>query len=84
MIHERFHDPIHVQVLFAGTKIKPVNFWWGKNPYHIQRVLNAYSTFSGRERIHYFSVATETDFFKLELNTERLQWFLVEHFQGEA
>lgn len=81
MLHESFQDPINVVVRFDDRRVMPHSFLWGKRQYGIQRVLNVHSTFVGRERLHYFSVANDTEFFRLAFNTETLRWFLVEHYQ---
>lgn len=81
MIHERYKDPIKVSVVFDGAKVVPKAMKWGKHTYHLKRVLNVHSTYDGQERRHIFSVATETEFFRLELNAETLIWHLVEHYQ---
>lgn len=81
MIHEKYQDPIKVSVVFDNQKISPKVFEWGAHRYCISRVLNVHSTYNGRERRYFFSVATDTDFFRLEFHTEDLSWFLVEHYQ---
>jgi hypothetical protein len=81
MIHEKYKDPIKVSAVFNGRKVTPKLFEWGKHRYCLSQVLNVHSTFDGRERVYFFSVATDTEFFRLELHTETLQWFLVEHYQ---
>lgn len=81
MIHEKYNDPINVRADFNGRIITPRFFDWGRHRYSVQRVLNVHSTHDGRERVYFFSVANQDDFFKIELHTERLQWYLVEHYQ---
>lgn len=81
MIHETYNDQIRVYTLFDGKHIKPHFFEWGGRRYEINKVLNVNSRHDGRERIHSFSVSNNTDFFKLELHTENLHWYLTEHFQ---
>lgn len=81
MIHHTYHDQISISVVFDGSRVLPKVFSWGKNDYQITRVLNIYSSHDGQERVYYFSVSTETEFFKLQLHTNHLSWFLVEHYQ---
>ena len=81
MLHESYKDPIQVNVSFDERRVTPRSFCWGKNQYIICRILNVHSTFVGRERLHYFSVANETEFFRLAFYTESLKWFLIDHYQ---
>jgi hypothetical protein len=81
MLHERYQDRVKVSVVFDGNIVTPKAMKWGNNVYHLSRVLNVHSTNNGREQLHIFSVATDTDFFRLELRTEKLEWFLVDHYQ---
>ena len=82
MLHERHKDSIKVSALFDGRTVRPAIFRWQNNTYQIKKILNVHSTFDGRERVFFFSVSTETDFFRLELHTKDLSWFLVEHYQA--
>lgn len=81
MIHEKFQDPIKVIAIFNEKRVQPKAIRWGKKLYNIKQVLNIHSTHNGEERIYFFSVATETEFFRLELHTDQLRWYLVEHYQ---
>lgn len=81
MIHEKVQDRIKVAVLFDEKSVLPKTMKWGRHVYRLTKVLNVHSTYNGREHIHFFSVATETEFFRLEFHTETLEWFLVEHYQ---
>ncbi len=81
MLHEKFQDRIKVVALFDEKKVHPKLIRWEKNLYQIKQILNVHSTHNGQERIYFFSVATDTEFFRLELHTDSLQWYLVEHYQ---
>ena len=52
-------------------------FWRGKN-YSVKKIGLHHSFRRGRELIHVFSVLAEGSFFRLELESETLQWSLVE------
>lgn len=80
-VHETYHDPIKVWAVFEGNRVLPKAFEWGTKRYEVQRLLHVYSTYEGRERVHYFSVANNTDFFRLVLHADDLKWFLLEHYQ---
>ena len=81
MIHECHNDPVRVFSLFDGRKVKPYFFEWGGRRYEVDNVLNVHSKFEGRERVHFFSVANQSEFFNLKFHTEKMEWYLVEHFQ---
>ncbi len=81
MLHEHYHDPVKVLAVFDGERVQPKAFKWGAHTYTIAKVTNVHSTFDGRERIFFFSLATETEFFRIEFHTETLTWLLVEHYQ---
>lgn len=81
MVHESYQDPISVVASFRGEQVAPLFFYWGKHKYQVNRILNVHSTFAGRERLHCFSVATETEFFRLAFHTEDMKWVLIEHYQ---
>lgn len=81
MIYEKYHDPIRVIADFSGKKVMPRIFTWGSGRYHVDRVLTVHSDMRGREPIHYFSVANQTEYFKLAFHTTNMQWYLLEHYQ---
>lgn len=81
LVHERYHDPVKVWAVFEGNRVLPKAFEWGNRRYQVSRLLHVYSTFEGRERVHYFSVANDDHFFRLSLCGESLQWYLLEHYQ---
>jgi hypothetical protein len=80
-VHEKYHDPVKVWVMFDGSRVLPKAFEWGKSRYTVDRLLHVYSAYEGRERVHYFSVANQENFFRLALYGERLEWFILEHYQ---
>jgi len=81
MVHEKYQDPIAVSIIYRGKAIMPKAFEWANKTYSISRVLNVHSTWEGREPVHYFSVANDTEFFKLAFYGESLTWYIIEHFQ---
>ena len=80
MPYEKYNDPIEVITLFQGMKVTPVRFKWGKHSYAVTQVLHVHTIHDGRERIHMFSVANDTESFRLAFHTEIMQWFLKEHY----
>lgn len=77
-MHEILNDPIDVTVTFSGHRIFPQMIVWNKKQYKIKRVNLVHSTYEGSKRIFYFSVSDLTNFFKLKLDPDFLEWTLVE------
>lgn len=80
-VHERYHDPVKVWAVFDEHRVMPKVFEWGNQTYKIERLMHVYSTYQGRERVHYFSVTDQGNFFRLALYGENLKWYLLEHYQ---
>lgn len=65
-------------------KVFPKSILWQRRLYPIIK-LGLHHTFrEGRTLYHVFSVASQNLFFRLELNTENLQWTLKEVSDGES
>jgi len=77
-MHDYLNDPVDVAVDFAGAKIRPRHVRWGSRVYDITSVNLVHGAREGYKRVFYFSVSHNTDFMKLRLDTETLEWRLVE------
>lgn len=77
-MHQLLNDPIDVTVEFNGKRIHPKNVRWGRNSYQMNSVNLIHGAKEGRKQIYYFSVSDNTNFMKLRLDTETLEWRLVE------
>ncbi|MBM5789561.1 hypothetical protein FJZ23_00490 [Candidatus Parcubacteria bacterium] len=77
-MHEFLHDPIDVLVAFRDNRVLPRRMRWNTRDYEIERVNLVHSAREGQKRIFYFSVSDHTNFFKLKLDPENLEWHLVE------
>jgi len=75
---EEINEPIDVIAKFKQGNLIPVKFLWHLREYHIQKVNLSYSSFEGRTKFYYFAVSDGANYFKLEFNTENLQWTLLE------
>ncbi|MCL4384296.1 hypothetical protein M1116_02490 [Patescibacteria group bacterium] len=78
--------PVAVTLLYEpkGAKICPLAVRWDGRVYRISK-LGLHHTFrEGRTLYHVFSVASETAFFRLVLNTDNLFWRLTEVSDGES
>lgn len=77
-MHEFMNDPIDVSVDFTGRRIRPKRVRWGTKVYDIEKVNLVHGSREGQKRIFYFSVSDAANFMKLKLDTETLEWRLVE------
>ena len=77
-MHELLNDPIDVTVDFTRERIRPRRVVWDRHSYDIKSVNLVHKAREGTVNIFYFSVSDTTNFFKLRLDTETLQWRLVE------
>lgn len=77
-MHELLHDPIDVIVSFSDNRVLPRRMRWNQRNYDIKRVNLVHSAKEGHKRVFYFSVSDSTNYFKLKLDPEHLEWHLVE------
>jgi hypothetical protein len=72
------NDPIDVAVEFSDRKVKPKKMRWGTKIYDFNAVNLVHTAREGQKRIYYFSVSDRANFMKLKLDTDTLEWRLVE------
>lgn len=87
---EQINEPIEVIAKFAllrqgfggqaGNQTIPVKFLWHDREILVKKVNLVYSSFVGRTKFYYFAVSDSANYFKLQFNTESLQWTLVETY----
>lgn len=77
-MHEILNDPIDVLIVFRDNRAIPRRLRWNTRDYDIKRVNLVHAAREGTKRIFYFSVSDDTNYFKLRLDTELLEWRLVE------
>ena len=77
-MHEFLNDPVDVVVSFANNRVRPRKLRWDAREYDIKKVNLIHGTKEGTKRLFFFSVSDDTNFFKLRLDTELLEWRLVE------
>lgn len=77
-MHELINDPIDVLVSFSENRVIPKHFSWNQKTYDIKAVNLVHTAREGAKRIFYFSVSDLTNYFKLRLDPEFLEWRLVE------
>ena len=77
---ETINDPIEVIAKFSGGKTVPVKFLWKNREILVKKVNLSYSRFEGRVKLHFFAVSDNTNYFKLQFNSDNLQWTLLESY----
>lgn len=77
-MHEFMNDKVDVSVDFSGRQVRPKRVRWGTKVYDIAQVNLVHGALEGQKRIFYFSVSDNANFMKLKLDTETLEWRLVE------
>ena len=77
-MHEFLDDPVDVVVSFNEHRVQPNRLRWHGRVYDIKDVNLIHSAREGDKRVFYFSVSDLTNYFKLRLDTDLLEWKLVE------
>ncbi len=80
MSFNEINEPIEVIAKFSGNKTIPLKFLWHGREIIIKKVNLAYTSFTGRTKFYYFAVSDSTNYFKLQFNTENLNWTLLESY----
>ncbi|MFH1632370.1 MAG: hypothetical protein ABIA47_05150 [bacterium] len=77
-MHELLNDPVDVSVDFFGKRVRPRRVHWDGREYNMTTVNLIHGAQEGSKRVFYFSVSDSTNFMKLKLDPETLEWRLVE------
>ncbi|MBU4315600.1 hypothetical protein KJ673_04340 [Patescibacteria group bacterium] len=77
-MHQYLNDPIDVSVDFTNQRVRPHTVCWDNQMYKIKKVNLVHNTNEDGQHIFYFSVSDDANFMKLRLNTQNLEWRLVE------
>ena len=64
----------------VGNKTIPVKFLWNGKEILIRKVNLTYSRREGRSKFYFFAVSDDVNYFKLQFNSENLQWTLLESY----
>jgi len=77
---EKLNDPIDVLVKFTGQRVVPEFFKWRGKTYRIEKLNLVHKERDGNDKIYYFSVSDEVNFFRLAFFTRDLSWRIEELF----
>ncbi|MGE5297757.1 MAG: hypothetical protein ACM3KM_01190 [Acidobacteriaceae bacterium] len=80
MAFEQINEPIEVISLFKEGSLVPVKFLWQGKQYVVSKVNLAYHHFEGRIKIYFFTVSDNANYFKLQFNSDSLNWTLLESY----
>ena len=77
---EEINEDVDVITIFKKNQAIPWKFLWQGREYLIQKINLTYSSWQGRNKVYYFAVSDNTNYFKLQFNTENLKWTLLESY----
>jgi hypothetical protein len=77
---EQINEPIEVIAKFSGNTTIPVKFLWHGREILIKKINLAYSSWEGRVKFHFFAVSDDTNYFKLQFDSDNLTWTLLESY----
>ena len=77
---EKLDEPIEVLVKFSGAKVSPSFFRWQNRTYKIEKINLVHKERDGNDKIYYFSVSDNANFFRLAFFTRDLSWRIQELF----
>lgn len=79
---EKINEPIDVLVKFNKTKIMPSFFKWRNKTYRVEKVNLIHHLRDGNNKIYYFSVSNNINFFRLAFSTKDLSWKMEEFYSN--
>ena len=77
---EQINEDIEVVTIFKQNQAIPWKFLWQGREFIVQKVNLSYFSHEGRSKIYYFAVSDNVNYFKLQFNTDNLQWILLESY----
>jgi len=77
---EQINEPIEVATVFKQGRIIPFKFFWKGREYLVKKINLNYSTWEGRSKIYFFAVSDNTNYFKLQFDSNSLHWTLLESY----
>lgn len=80
MAHELIDDPVDMVVAFRDNRIIPKRMRWNMRTYEIKTVNLVHTAREGAKRVFFFSVSDLTNYFKIKLDPDSLEWRLVETY----
>ena len=79
-MHEKINEPVEVLVKFSKEKMSPTFFKWREKTYKIEKLNLVHKKNDGNDKVYYFSVSDNVNFFRLAFSTRDMGWVLEELF----
>ena len=71
-------DQIDIIVIFTPKGPQPYSFKWSGKRFKVEKINLVFEQKIGADKLVYFSVTAEGNYFKLCFNTNKLKWFVEE------
>ncbi|OGF31271.1 hypothetical protein A3H09_01640 [Candidatus Falkowbacteria bacterium RIFCSPLOWO2_12_FULL_45_13] len=82
-MYEKINESIEVLVKFNQAEVRPAFFKWRHKTYRVEKVNLVHKERRGNDKIYYFSVSDNANFFRLVFFTADLSWRLEElYYEG--
>ena len=79
-MYDHINETVEVLVDFRWPRVQPKLIRWNQRNYPIERIDFVHTAKEGETRMYYFTVSDigSANVFKLQFNTESLEWRLLE------
>lgn len=77
---QKLDESIEVTVNFDRQKVVPLFFRWRGKTYHVKKLNLVHKEPEGGDKIYYFSVSDDVNYFRLAFFTRDLSWRIRELF----
>lgn len=81
---EYVNEPVEVRVDFCNRRVLPRAMSWNNRLYAVKSINMIHSARNGASKLFFFSVSDDINYFKLQLDTESLEWRLIEMYSDAA
>ena len=71
-------DPIEIITIFTNKGPRPYTFKWANKRFKVEKINLVFEKKLGNDKLVYFSVTAESNYFKLCFNTNELRWYVEE------
>ena len=75
---EKLNEPIEALVQFNKNKVEPTYFRWRQKTYRVEKINLVHKERDGNDKIYYFSVSDNANYFRLAFFTRDLSWRIEE------
>jgi hypothetical protein len=77
---EQINEPIEVLCAYVKGKALPLFFRWNNKRFKIDKVNLVHSVRRGRDKMYFYSVSNQENYYKLCFDTEKNNWSLSESY----